>query len=83
MAIRTLRSPLVALILCIILGIDGLLRAVLIVEASMPVAVTAVILADRFDAAVKTVSASILWSTLLSFIALPFLIVLVSRYAGV
>jgi len=83
MAVRTLLAPLVAILICFILGIDGLLRAVLVVEASMPVAVTAVILADRFHAAVRTVSLSILWSTLLSFLILPVLIVLVARYSGV
>jgi predicted permease len=76
MVIRMLLSPLAALLVVSLLGIDGILRAVLIVEASMPVAVNAVILADRFDAAPKTVSKGILWSTLASFAALPLLIAL-------
>lgn len=76
MVIRMLLSPLSALLIVTLLRIDGILRAVLIVEASMPVAVNAVILADRFDAAPKTVSKGILWSTLASFAALPLLIAL-------
>jgi predicted permease len=74
MGIRMLLSPLTALLVVVVLGIDGILRSVLIVEASMPVAVNAVILAERFDAAPKTVSKCILWSTLASFAALPLLI---------
>ncbi|MFA6505423.1 MAG: AEC family transporter [Treponemataceae bacterium] len=77
MVIRMLLSPLIALFVLTLLGIDGILRSVLIVEASMPVAVNAVILAERFDAAPKTVSKCILWSTLASFVALPLLIAIV------
>jgi len=76
MVIRMLLAPLSALLVVSLLRIDGILRAVLIVEASMPVAVNAVILADRFDAAPKTVSKGILWSTLASFAVLPLLIAL-------
>ena len=78
MIIRMVASPLIALLLLSVLRIDGLLRAVLFIEAAMPVAINAVILAERFDAAEKTVSNTILWSTLLSFIVMPVLIVLVS-----
>ena len=78
MIIRMVLSPLIALAILSLLRIDGLLRAVLFILASMPVAVNSVILADRFDAAAGTVSKTILWSTLLSFALLPFLIVWVS-----
>lgn len=43
----------------------------------MPVAVNAVILAEEFDASASIVSKCILWTTLGSFIVLPFLIELV------
>ncbi len=76
--IRMVLAPLIALILLSVLRIDGLLRSVLFIEASLPVAINAVILAERFDAAEKTVSNTILWSTLLSFAVLPFLIVWVA-----
>ena len=69
-------SPMVLLILGL-LGLDGMLRSVLAVEASMPVAVNSVILADKFDAASGLVSRCILWTTLASFAALPLLITLV------
>lgn len=77
MTIRMLLSPILAWAILTLLGIDGILRSVLFIEASMPVAVNAVILAERFDAAPKTVSQTILWTTLASFAALPLLITLV------
>lgn len=75
--IRMLLSPLLATIILNLLGVDGLLRAVLIIEASMPVAVNSVILAEKFEAAPELVTRCILWTTLGSFIALPILLVLV------
>ncbi len=78
MLLRMVASPLIALLLLFVLRIDGLLRSVLFIEAALPVAINAVILAERFDAAEKTVSNTILWSTLLSFAVLPFLIVWVA-----
>jgi malate permease and related proteins len=77
MTIRMLISPLIATIILGMLGVTGLLRAVLIIEASMPVAVNAVILAEKFEAAPKLVTRCILWTTLASFIALPILLGLV------
>jgi hypothetical protein len=77
MAIRMLLSPLIAAVILNMLGVVGLLRAVLIIEASMPVAVNAVILAEKFEAAPKLVTRCILWTTLGSFIALPILLGLV------
>jgi malate permease and related proteins len=74
MTIRMLLSPLVATVILNMLGVTGLLRAVLIIEASMPVAVNAVILAEKFEAAPKLVTRCILWTTLASFIALPILL---------
>ncbi len=77
MTIRMLLSPLIATLILNMLGVTGLLRAVLIIEASMPVAVNAVILAEKFEAAPKLVTRCILWTTLASFIALPILLGLV------
>jgi predicted permease len=76
-AIRMLISPLVAGVSLYALGIRGILFSVLFILASMPVAINAVILADKFDASVTVVSKCILWTTLVSFIVLPVLIVLV------
>ncbi|MCQ6274958.1 AEC family transporter [Bacillus sp. V3B] len=77
MGIRLLVSPIIALISLYLLNIEGILHSVLLVLACMPVAVNAGILAEKFNAAPKIVTKCILWTTLLSFIVLPFLIVLV------
>ena len=77
LTVRMLVAPLIALLCLFILGIKGMLFSVLFILASMPVAVNAVILAEKFDASAKIVSKCILWTTLLSFITLPILIVLV------
>jgi len=77
MAMRTLAAPLAAFLVLHLLGIGGLLFSVLFILASMPVAVNAVILAEKFDAAPSVVSKCILWTTLGSFVVLPILIELV------
>lgn len=77
MALRMAIAPVVAWLVTGLLGIDGMLRSVLVIEASMPVAVNSVILAEKFDAAPRVVSTCILWTTLASFAALPLLISLV------
>ncbi|MGD9941080.1 MAG: AEC family transporter [Clostridia bacterium] len=73
-SVRMVLAPLVAGFILTLLGVDGLLRSVLVIEASMPVAVNSVILAEKFEAAPKLVSRCILWTTLASFIALPVLL---------
>lgn len=75
--IRLLLSPIVALAALYILHIQGILHSVLFVLACMPVAVNAVILAEKFNASPKLVSKCILYTTLLSFILLPLFIVYV------
>ncbi|WP_248927050.1 AEC family transporter [Paenibacillus hamazuiensis] len=75
--IRLLLSPLLAAIILLALRIQGTLFAVLLILASMPAAVNAVILAEKFDASPNFVSKCILWTTLASFLLLPVLIVLV------
>ncbi|OLS40065.1 AEC family transporter [Bacillus sp. MRMR6] len=77
MAVRLLISPFVALLCIYILKIEGILQSVLFILACMPVAVNAVILAEKFNASPKIVSKCILWTTIISFFILPFLIVLV------
>ncbi len=77
MAIRMLLSPLIACVVLYMLGVSGTLFSVLFILASMPVAVNAVIFAEEFDASASIVSKCILWTTLGSFIVLPFLIELV------
>lgn len=77
MTMRMLAAPLIAWGSLTILGINGIMFPVLFILASMPVAVNSVILAKKFDASSAIVSKCILWTTLLSFITLPILIVLV------
>ena len=77
MIVRLVLAPLVACFGLTILHIDGILFSVLLILASMPVAVNAVVLAERFNASPAVVSKCILWTTLASFIVLPLLIVLV------
>ncbi|WP_339188912.1 MULTISPECIES: AEC family transporter [unclassified Paenibacillus] len=75
--IRLILAPLVAYLGLSILQITGTLFSVLLILASMPVAVNAVVLAERFNASPELVSKCILWTTLASFLVLPVLIVLV------
>ncbi|WP_310551000.1 AEC family transporter [Paenibacillus glufosinatiresistens] len=74
MGVRMLAAPLLAAGLLFLLPADHLLLKVLFILASMPVAVNAVVLAERFGASPAYVSRCILWSTLLSFLWLPLLI---------
>jgi len=77
LGIRLLLSPIIAWFVLYILHVEGVLFSVLLILASMPVAVNAVVLSDKFNASPKLVSKCILWTTLASFIVLPILIVLV------
>ena len=72
--IRLFLSPLIACLVLWILNIEGTQFLVLLILASMPVAVNAVVLADKFNASPNIVSRCILWTTLASFIVLPILI---------
>lgn len=74
LTVRLLLSPFVALFCLYILNIKGTLYSVLLILSCMPVAVNAVVLAEKFNASSKFVSKSILWTTLASFIILPVLI---------
>jgi predicted permease len=69
--IRLIAAPCIAYIVLVLLSVEGTLFSVLLVLASMPAAVNAVILAEEFDAAPEFVSKCILWTTLASFIVLP------------
>jgi hypothetical protein len=76
-AIRMLVSPLLAFLVLNILGVSGILFSVCFILSSMPVAVNAVILSEKFDASPRIVSKCILWTTLASFFVLPVLIEIV------
>jgi predicted permease len=57
-----------------VFGLDGVARGVLILDASMPVAVFNYLLAERYDRAPDEVAGAVVVSTLLSFGTLPLLL---------
>jgi len=74
--IKLVLSPLIAYLVTFLLGIDGLLRNVLIVESAMPTAVNSLIIAVEYDANPDFVSAAVLSSTLLSIVTLSILVMI-------
>ena len=75
--IRLVASPLAALALCMVMGIGGLERQVMILQASMPTAVVATVLSTEFAAAPRLVSAAVLVSTLASMVTVSVVLVLI------
>ncbi len=71
-------SPLAALALCLLLGIGGLERQVMILQAAMPTAVVATVLATEFGAAPRLVAAAVLVSTLASMVTISVVLVLIT-----
>ncbi|MBK6510746.1 MAG: AEC family transporter [Haliea sp.] len=57
-----------------ILGLTGVLRGVLIIQATMPVAVFNYLLAVRYRKSPEEVAGAVMVSTLLSFATLPALL---------
>jgi len=78
MVIRLGLSPLAAVALCMLLGIDGLERQVMILQASMPTAVVATVLATEFVTAPRLVAAAVLFSTLASMATISLVLVLIT-----
>ncbi len=76
--IRLIVAPIIAALLCVWLGVGGLERQVLIIQAGMPTAVMTSVLATEFNTAPKLVAAAILVSTLLSMVTLSFILLLVT-----
>ncbi len=79
LTVRLLLAPLIALLVLLLLNITGTLFSVLLILASMPVAVNSVVLAERFGSSPSLVSRCIVWTTLASFLVLPVLIAAVSN----
>jgi malate permease and related proteins len=59
------------------LGLEGVMRGVVIIESSMPVAVFNFLLADRYDRHPADVAGAIVVSTLIAFVVLPVLLLFV------
>ena len=75
---RLLGGAAIGLLLAFWLGLEGVNSQVAIVEAAMPTAVTAGVLAIEFNSDARLVSGIIMLSTLLSLLTLPFIIMLVA-----
>jgi len=73
-AIRLVGGAAVGFLLAFWLGLGGVTRQAAIVEAAMPTAVVASVLATEFNSDAKMVSSIIVLSTLLSILTLPFVI---------
>ena len=72
--LRLCVSPFVGIVLTHVMGVEGLLRSVLIIESSMPTAVNSALIAIEFDAEPGFVSSAVLTSTVLSIGSLAVLL---------
>lgn len=77
-AAKLILPPLLAFGLSAALGLDGPLRAVLILQASMPTAVNGVVFARQFGVRPALVAATLAFSTLGSLATLPLLLGILS-----
>jgi malate permease and related proteins len=74
--LRLLVAPLLAVVVAGWLGLQGVGRAASILEASMPSAVLATVIAAEFDLRQGMITSTVVLSTLLSLITLPVLIII-------
>ena len=72
--IRLVLSPLVGILITNVMGVEGVLRSVLILESSMPTAINSALIAIEFDAKPGYVSTVVLISTVLSIFSLTVLL---------
>ncbi|WP_427051728.1 AEC family transporter [Paenibacillus sp. TC-CSREp1] len=78
LVVRLAAAPLLSWLILKALHVEGTLFPVLLILASMPTAVNAVILAEQFGASPQFVSRCILWTTAASMLILPIMIVMFS-----
>jgi predicted permease len=71
---RLIGGAIVGVFFATLLGLQGVTRQVAIVEAAMPTAVMASVLATEFEGDTKLISSIVLLSTLLSLITLPIIL---------
>ncbi len=76
-ALRLCGAPLLAWPILALLGVGGLLRTVMILEASTPAAVNALLLALEYDRDPELVSSIVLLTTVASIGTLPLLLMLI------
>ena len=72
--LRILGGLALGLLVCELLAISGMARAVVLLQSAMPIAVFNYLLALRYNHNPQEVAAMVLVSTLLAFIGLPFLL---------
>ncbi len=77
-AAKLLVPPLLAFGLAALLGLEGLTRTVLILQASMPTAVNGVVFARQFGTRPALVAMTLAFSTLGSLVTLPALLTILS-----
>lgn len=58
-------------------GLDGAARAIVIIQSAMPVAVSSYLFAEKFNRRPEEVAGMVVVSTAVSFVTLPFLLLLV------
>jgi len=68
--IRLALSPILALVIAELLGLEGLLKKVFIIQSSMPIAINSAILAIKFDTRPNFVANAVVISTIVSIITL-------------
>lgn len=73
-ALRLLGTPALAFLLCLLLGITGLERNVILLQSAMPTAVMTTVLATEYDAAPRFVATVIFFTTLASMVTLSLLL---------
>ena len=71
-------APCIAYGVAVVLGLTGLDLQVLVLQTSMPTAINTLIIAKEFGGNLNIVARTIIISTLLSFITIPFMIGLVT-----
>lgn len=72
--VRLLGAPLLAVAVCVALGVSGMERNVLVLQASMPTAVITSVIATEYDTAPKLVAMVILVTTLISMVTLSVIL---------
>lgn len=69
--LRMVVVPVISLVVIRVLGIEGLLAKVLLIETAMPAAVNAVVLSEKYGADTDLVTATVSLTTIVSFASLP------------
>jgi malate permease and related proteins len=72
---RIFGGLLVGYSVCILLGLTGVSRSVVLLQSAMPIAVFNYLLALRYNRQPEEIAAMVLISTIIAFIGLPFLLV--------